>query len=256
MVVLDEVKYAHYLQCLTDGNELERLLYLWRSSQGGPTRAERFSLMGRIVADHSPGSPCILDLFCGPGDVGRALAEHCDAARVVCADRDPFLLAMCTATNRRRRIQSKEHLRDAWDDEWHHGVGQQFDVVASATALHWLDVDRLLHVARDVLHLLRPGGLFVFNEPAAAPCGGLAREHLSSLCAAQDSEASAGAWTQFWTLAHERFGHQPKHSRHDSIGDDGLTVSRYLAVLKEAGFSEVDVAHRHGTDLVIAALKS
>ena len=109
----------------------------------------------------------MLDLCCGQGDIGRYISQRFGKSRVHCVDRDPFLLSLCAALNRRAGISTRTFVRDMWSIDWYEGLSRDYDVVATAAALHWFDVRRLSELFSDVFGLLRSGGVFLFAEPAS-----------------------------------------------------------------------------------------
>lgn len=67
---------------------------------------------------------------------------------------------------------------------------------------------------------------------------------------------SGDAWLTFWRLVRERFGYElPVASGRAAIGDDGLPSLEYVRLLREAGFSKVDIVQRTSAQLTIAAVK-
>lgn len=146
---------------------LDELLRLFWAEQGLEKRRD-LGLMSAAIpfSRHTP--VLVLDLCCGPGDVGRAIRARYPNSQIDCIDRDLFLISMCIAMNRRERVPGQTLVRDLWHANLHNGLEPGYDVIATANALHWLNAQRVVDVSRDVFRLLRPGGVFFFVEPACA----------------------------------------------------------------------------------------
>lgn len=70
--------------------------------------------------------------------------------------------------NKRLGIEGEIFTRDLWKTDWTAGLSNRYDAIATANALHWFDVPRVAELFKDMFRLLRPGGVFVFLEPASA----------------------------------------------------------------------------------------
>ena len=110
----------------------------------------------------------VLDLCCGPGDVGRAIRKVYPNAQIDGIDRDPFFMAICRAVNQREGIPGKLVVRDLEDDGWLDELAGDYDVVATVNALHWFREARAGQLVEDVHRRLRSGGVFLVAEPASA----------------------------------------------------------------------------------------
>jgi SAM-dependent methyltransferase len=248
------------IEALLRGEDVEDWLRLWEVSQGGATRRLRFERIAAVLP-FAPGEAIdVLDLCCGPGDLGRAIHARYPRARLDALDRDPFLLAIGAEVDRRRRIPARVLEADAWAPGWDRELRGDYHVIAAATALHWFDEARLGELFADCRGRLRPGGLLVLAEPAAAEpelAPGLAG------FAAREGSAFdiAATWDAFWSRAEALLGLDwrprleatPPGRR--PIGDDGIPVLRWAALLRGAGFPRVDVVHREARTVTLAALR-
>lgn len=227
--------------------DLDEWFRLWWATQGASKRA-CLKLMAAALPYASDKSLLVLDLCCGPGDVGRAIRSRLPKAHVDCVDRDPFLLSLCMTFNRREDIPGQTYMRDMWKVDWHDGLARNYDVVATANALHWFDVRRVAELFADVAQLLRRGGIFLFLEPARS------EEVLASRF--EDEERM---WDRFWTRANELLGYDHTKmlgTRDPSlIGDPGLPDQEWVRLLKNAGFESVDVLLKDGEKVVLASHK-
>ena len=146
---------------------LDELLDLWRTEQGAEKRRD-LDLMAAAIPFSKDATLRVLDLCCGPGDVGRAVRARYPKSQIDCLDRDVFLISICLLTNRREGISGQSFVRDLWEPDWCRGLERDYDMVATANALHWLDARRVFELCKDVFRLLRPGGVFLFVDPPAA----------------------------------------------------------------------------------------
>src|SRR5215472_17397450 len=149
---------------LSDDN-LDELLDLWHIEQGAEKRRD-LDLIAAAIPFSQDATLAVLDLGCGPGDVGRAIEARYPKSRVDCIDRDAFLISICTKTNLRKGVSGQNYVRDLKDSDWCSDLERGYDVVAAANALHWLDARRVAELFKDVFSLLRSGGVFLFVEPA------------------------------------------------------------------------------------------
>jgi SAM-dependent methyltransferase len=236
------------------GEDLDEWLRLWAIEQG-PAKPAALQLMAAVVPPPAEGAALrVLDLACGPGDVGRAIHARFPAAVVDCVDRDLFLAALCAAVNRRGGVAGRVLRRDLDDADWQAGLAPPYDVVAVGNALHWLKLERACEIMADVAGLLRPGGLFLFMEPVQAMAE--VRQGHDAWRAAQPPQHDWQDWLNFWTRINDLLGYDhiaTLGSRDDPrIGDD-LTAADWLDMACAAGFASVDVLWRDAEKAVIVA---
>jgi SAM-dependent methyltransferase len=149
---------------------LDELLELWSAEQG-VSKPRDLQLIASALPFPRGQAVLVLDLCCGPGDVGRAIRQEYPHAQIHSVDRDPFLTSICTAVNRRDQVPSKVVVADLRVHGWQGGLSRDYDAVVAANALHWFDVPRAEQLAQDIHALLRTGGVFVFAEPASRGSG-------------------------------------------------------------------------------------
>src|SRR5262245_40717743 len=143
---------------------IEELLELWWAEQG-VSKPHDLELIASVIPLPRDQAIRVLDLCCGPGDVGRAIRHAYPNAHVDCVDRDPFLASICAAVNRRERVPGKLVVRDLEEDRWLDDLPGHYDVVATVNALHWFDAKRAGRLVEDVRGMLRDGGVFLLAEP-------------------------------------------------------------------------------------------
>ena len=145
---------------------LDELLQLWWTEQGVAKRRD-VELMAAALPFPMDANLRVLDMCCGPGDVGRSIWGRYRNSRIDCVDRDVFLISICDGINRREGICSENFVRDLWNSDWHNGLRHDYDAVAIANALHWFDAPRLVELFNDILRLLRPVECFCSSSPLA-----------------------------------------------------------------------------------------
>ena len=121
---------------------LDEWLELWWATQGTAKR-RALELMAAILPFPIAEKLSVLDLCCGPGDVGRVIRSRFSKARVDCVDRDSFLLSLCAALNTRVGVEGEILTRDMWKPDWTVGLSKNYDAIATANALHSFDVARV-----------------------------------------------------------------------------------------------------------------
>jgi len=236
--------------------ELDELLRLWWAEQGAEKRRD-LDLIAAAIPFPKDAALRVLDLCCGPGDVGRTIRARYPNSRIDFVDRDVFLISICIGVNRREGVAGETLVRDLRDADWHKGLEAGYDVVATANALHWLDARRVAEVCRDVFRLLSPGGVFLLVEPACSEnrfAAGFAEWK-----SRQPSRYSRENWERLWFRANEILGYD--HTKLLGSGDsharvgDTMPVSGWIQFLEDAGFDSVDTLLRDAEEVMLAAAK-
>ncbi len=237
-------------------DHLDELLELWWAEQGAAKRRD-LELMATIPSFASERPLNVLDLCCGPGDVGRSIKDKFPNSVVDYVDRDLFLIEICRGVNRRKRVEGRYFVRDLWDSDWRSGLKGEYQVVATANALHWLNVRRVAELVRDVFGLLGSDGIFMFVEPVSVEKTFAAR--FAEWKSRQPSRYSQENWQRFWMRANEILGYDHTKllgSRDSSlIGDVGMTVSSWVELIKGVGFVSIEILLRDADEVIIAARK-
>lgn len=239
----------------------------WDAQQEGFLfdREQRFGQLLDLVEVAAGPTPTVVDLACGTASITRRLLERLPGARAVAVDVDPVLLAIARGSlgddDRVRIVRA-----DLRDPAWVGALGGlEADAVVTSTALHWLPEHDLRRVYRDLHGVVRPGGL-VANADTMAE-GGLPTlsSGLTALAERRAAARFAGgleAWGAWWrrAAADPRL-EAPMAQRAVVFGGDdhpasfSPPVGWHLDALTEAGFAEVGVAWRSGTDAVVAAVR-
>lgn len=105
------------------------------------------------------GGVRLLDLAGGTGSITlRAMARFGRVESTV-VDQDPVLLAIAEASLGGRAAVVPANLDEpSWVSALPLG---EYDAVLTATALHWFRPERLTVLFREILSVLRPGGVFI-----------------------------------------------------------------------------------------------
>jgi SAM-dependent methyltransferase len=235
---------------------LDEWLAMWWATQGIAKR-KSLELMAAILPFPTAEKLRVLDLCCGPGDVGRAIRSRFPEACVDCVDRDLFLLSLCAALNKRLGIEGEIFTRDMWKSDWTAGLFSRYDAIATANALHWFDIPRVAELFKDVFRLLRPGGIFIFLEPVSAEPK--FADRFREWKQRQAHQYNPETWERFWARANALLGYEHAQRLGSSdprlIGDDGIPVSEWVRLLEGAGFLIADVLLRSAEKLVVASAK-
>ena len=235
---------------------LDELLKLWWVEQG-EAKSRDLDLIATAIPFPRDTHVRVLDLCCGPGDVGRTVRRVYPNAEVDCVDRDPFLTAICRGVNHRDGVPGKVVVADLGDSGWNKGLGTPYDVVATANALHWFDTARAHALLAEIHGMLRKGGAFLFVEPASAEPA--FSEGFSAWSARQPQRYSRANWEKFWTRGNAILGYDHIKllgTRPTGRIDDQMTVAGWLDLVRKAGFGTADVLLRDQDEVIVAAVKA
>lgn len=241
----------------------------WEAQQAGYTidREERFAILfDALEAIVGAGPMTVLDVGCGPGSLAVRLLDRFPSATVIGVDVDPVLLALGRGAH-----GGMPGLRfadaDLRDPGWSASLGLDgpVDAAVSTTALHWLSLDDLARLYRDLAGLVRPGGAFLDADHDQLPEGAprLVEAARAMLALARRRAAPSAApetWDDWWRAvaaepglasaleARERLAHAHPQHRH-RLDEDCCRL------LRAAGFAEAAVLWRHGHDRLLAAVR-
>jgi SAM-dependent methyltransferase len=137
-----------------------------------PTRPRRSEAVLEVPGGHLRKQSRVLELGCGPGPFVEQLLSRFRLSNIIALDTDPVLLEVGRVALRRFRAREDWVLADVRTKEWCSAlpVGQ-FDGVVSSPALHWLKLDEIRRLYRDVGGHLRAGGCMINADflPRAGP---------------------------------------------------------------------------------------
>lgn len=249
----------------------ERWVERWERQQQryAVDREERFTVIADVVEEAVAGHsarPVVVDLGCGPGSLAARLARRLPHADIVGVDMDPLLLELA-----RTHHADAAHYVDAviGEEGWTHALDldRPVDAAVSTTALHYLSVDALRRVYRQLAGLLRPGGVLVngdhfpHTDPALAElagCVGRRRAERRNAFAHED-------WASWWTAVAEDpeltdlLAERRRRSRPPATSGTGsaarLSVSGHERLLRQAGFRHVGAVWQYGDSHVVVAIR-
>lgn len=251
-----------------------RWLRRWDAQQERyvPDREERFRVVFDVVRHVTGDRPArVVDLGCGPGSLSARLADALPGADVVGVDADPLLLGLATAQTSPRTRFVDADLTDpswpelvdlAWPDHGESDLPRPWDAAVSSTALHWLDGDALAEVYRVLASRIRPGGVFVNADHARLASPGL--DGLAdAVRAARTRRVGTDAneeWAQWWQALRADDELAPLlDARSDRAiahgGDNDLTITDQVELLRAAGFAEAGQVWQFGDDHVVVAIR-
>jgi trans-aconitate methyltransferase len=228
-----------------------------------PDREERFTAMLDAVDAVTGGSPPrLLDLAGGTGTITLRTIARFGRADATVLDQDPVLLAIARASlTDRATVVSADLSRPQWAD----AAGRDFDAVLTATALHWLEADRVRELYAEIRGRLRPGGIFVnADHMPDDDLGDLGKRMQERADARREARYEAGAvrsWAGWWAhLAHiealrpllaerERIYPSDHHS-----AEWTPPAAWHVQALRDAGFTTAGVLWRSGSDAAVIGI--
>jgi SAM-dependent methyltransferase len=242
------------------GEDLDEWLRLWREEQG-PAKPAALALMAAAVPPPGARGEAeaelrVLDLGCGPGDAGRAVAARFPRAWVDFLDRDLFFISLCAAVNERDGIRGRTLARDLLNRDWRRDLADGYDVVVAANSLHWMSEERVGELFAEIFGLLRGGGCFLFMEPVGVEASFAVGFDLGRR--AQPSQHREEDWMKFWSRVNALVGFdyvKEMGERDPKRIDDKLPVMGWVKMLKDAGFGSIDVLLRDAEKVLVGAVK-
>lgn len=243
----------------------QRWFERWEAMQNCyvPQRLYRFDLMLRLADLSREGEVQILDLGCGPGSLSFCALRHYPNARVVAVDFDPVLLTMGQGVAQEMTDRIQFVRADIRQADWWEPFEETFDLVMSATALHWLNAENLARLYRRVYQALRPGGWFLNSDHVASDDAEMQVRYRQMLRQRQQAAfraAEVDDWDGFWqNLSRElRLSNSSASHSEEELWegtDDGQTREFHIAALSECGFEQVSFHWQDLGEAVIGARK-
>jgi SAM-dependent methyltransferase len=228
-----------------------------------PDREERFTAMLDIVEAVAGPAPRVLDLAGGTGSISLRTLRRFPRGTTTLVDVDPVLLTIARASlDDRTAIVSADLRAPSWTADLPH---DDYDAVLSATALHWLDQERLAALYGEVGRLLRPGGVLINADHM--PDEGLPglsktlRDRARERRVARYAAGAATSWPAWWELVGRDETLAPRWEERKKIfpsmehNDWVPSATWHQAALRDAGFTEVGLAWRGGTDAAVVGVR-
>jgi trans-aconitate methyltransferase len=229
-------------------------------------REERFGVILDAVG-HAAGTtaPVVLDLCCGPGSLGVRVLDRFPDARVAALDNDPVLMLLGRRAYGNRGGRLTWVAADLRSSDWTATVAVHgpFDAVVSTTALHWLGLPTLASTYLGVAGLLRPGGVFVNGDHLHEP----RQPRLMALQTAlrrlpNDDRELWGPWWAALEAASasdvdltNAFAERVTRDAHHPETSNKPAFDAHVAVLRDAGLTDVGTVWQHGDDRVLVAFR-
>jgi trans-aconitate methyltransferase len=251
----------------------------WEAQQSGivGVREQRFRVMLDVLTARfdTDDDLTVVDLASGPAGISVRVLDRFPKARAVAVDYDPVLLAIGRGAHGDHdgRLQWVEHdLRDpGWANATLAAAGRDgVDAVLTSTALHWIPAGALTDVYRACSAMLRPQGLLVncdnMDYPPTSPTIRRVAEAMRSAERADAAEAAAAhefeSYEQWWAAAANEPSlaelHRERERRYAWRDRDeyrpGFEV--HTALLREAGFEEVETVWQRYQNRVLVAVRS
>jgi SAM-dependent methyltransferase len=226
-----------------------------------PGRLERFDLMADWPGFAADAPLDVLNLGCGPGSVAFRLLERYPLARVVGVDLDDVLLTMGREVARSRGAQVTFLEADIRDPRLWEPWDGAFDLIVTATALHWLGPGSLADTYGRARRALRPGGWLMVSDHVAADDPETQVRYRDLLRARQRAAFQAtGAddWDGYWEALGRAIGQPDLRQRRERPDhweglDDGQPRRFHLEALAAAGFPRAEVVWQWLGEAVLAA---
>jgi ubiquinone/menaquinone biosynthesis C-methylase UbiE len=229
-----------------------------------PDREERFTALLDTVDAVTNGHPqTILDLAGGTGSISLRALHRFPKATTTLVDVDPVLLSIARASlDERTAIVTADLRTPDWVTALPH---HDYDAVLTATALHWLQPDRLAALYAEIRQVLRPGGVFINADHM--PDEGLPtlNEKLGDReRTRRDARYASGAvlsWEAWWdhVAKDPTLGPLVEQRRQVFTGGHAAEfdgpLSWHLDALRAAGFSEVGTVWRGARDAAVTGLR-
>ncbi len=212
-----------------------------------PFRQEQIEAILQSSGFLAKESPVVLDLGCGPGILGKLLANEKPLAQYFGIDGDPLMLAAMNHLLNNRNVNALQY--DLRKVEWSEPFKGHFDSVVSLTALHWLSQEHLNKTYKAAFEVLKPGGTLIIGDPYQ-PEDPEERKKLEELHCSRASTLEGQTWEEYWQQFFDKYSIKEAYTEyHTQKGyqipfegsDDGYPLSWHLASLKNAGFSGASV---------------
>lgn len=237
----------------------------WETMQGCyiPERINRFGLMLEFPEISKNAKLNIMDLGCGPGSLAFCALKHFPHAQALAIDADPLLLAMGRKAAGRLAPRIRFLQTDLCRPDWCESYGEKFDLVLSATALHWLSAKNLTNTYKRVFQVMKPGGWFLNSDHIADDDPTIQDRFRKILQTRQEhnfAQTRADDWDGFWKSLENAMGKSVFQKIRGQKAtwqgtDDGQPCKFHFTALKRCGFSKVDLIWRDLGEAIIAAQK-
>ncbi len=228
-----------------------------------PQRLYRFDLMLQLSGLAHESKAWVLDLGCGPGSLAFRALQHYPQAQVVAVDSDPLLLAIGRQVAQEYSGRIAFLKIDIRQKDWPAAYGEAFDLVLSATVLHWLNAEHLAQTYRHIYQVLKPGGCFMNSDHIASDHPATQARYRQMLQERQQTAfraTGADTWDGFWQRLATELNRPDLSTLRDEAylwegSDDGLPKGFHIAALRECGFTQIEFHWQDLGEAVLGAWK-
>ncbi len=226
-------------------------------------RAYRFRTLLEMARLDREKPVRILDLGCGPGPLSFEAIRHYPNAYVVAVDINPVLLAMGRHVAK-ETTQTIEFIEaDFRQAGWWAPFRNSFDLVMSATTLHWLSESSLRTTHSCIFGALKPGGRFLNSDHFASDVQETTEFYRQLTSARQEEKkknSGADTWEQYWewltsSLGNVRVSFADVAPSAWEGTDDGLPKHFHYETLRNCGFDEIEFHWQDLGDGILSAKK-
>lgn len=228
-----------------------------------PQRLYRFDLMLHLANLPHDGNVQILDLGCGPGSLAFHALQHYPNARILAVDANSVLLAIGQQAAKKTTGHIQFLETDIRKPDWWTAYKNTFDLVLSATTLHWLSSEHLTQVYQNIYQVLKPCGWFMNSDHIASDNIETQSHYRQMLQKNQQTafrEAGADDWDGFWQGLATELGQLDLQRLCGEAGvwegnDDGQPRQFHMNTLQQCCFEKIDFYWQDLGEAVIGAQK-
>ncbi|UCD27776.1 MAG: class I SAM-dependent methyltransferase [Planctomycetota bacterium] len=228
-----------------------------------PQRLYRFNLMLKLSNFPRHMKVYILDLGGGPGSLAFRSLEYYPNAHIVVADADRVLLTIGQNIARQKSANIQFLRVDIRQTGWWESYQTTFNLVLSATALHWLNTENLAQVYQRIYQVLKPGGWFMNSDHIASDNPKTQSRYRKIL---QDHQQMAfnntevDNWDGFWQSLAAELGRSDLTDLRETGEiwegtDDGQPQKFHTNTLQNCGFEQIRLYWRDLGEGIIGARK-
>ena len=237
----------------------------WNHQQRGyrPYKDLSMEVMADLVAAQCRGRPLrILDVAAGLGVLSHSMKTRFPGAHLTGIDIDPVLLHIARETFGHEAVFLEGDLRQP---DWADPLDPPYDVIMTASALHWLEPRHVERIYHDAYHLLAPGGLLLNSDHMRTaldvPLRPTFEEAIAIAQGRIKSNPGYETWERWWdALSKEALIKPLLVERARRFGDvedvdQELPPKWHLDAMKQAGFRDAAIAFQWYHEAVVAAVR-
>ena len=178
----------------------------------------------------------VIDLGCGTGTISRAVKDKFPNIRLTCVDISKNMLAIASAKN-----GAETRLIEADFNTF--VFPGKYDAVVSSLALHHLETESdKLNFYKAIFAAMNPGGIFVNIDVVQSDDSNLQEIYMQK-------------WKEFMLQTTSLSEVEEKWLPNYYAEDHPISLVKHLDMLRDTGFSAVDVAYKYYNYAVYAAKK-